>query len=300
MLGRNKESQGNQPVFRVDGSGGFSRRSFIGGAVAGGVAVAQKDRLLNAILPHPHLDLPSLPHPENPFAREKREKTLKVVTTGIQEMAEFVPLKETNLAVVQVLKGARHFGFLFDSRATMTVSTTAKVTSDFSVFFPPTPESYTDATNQVSNALSQPGVPEVGMVGGVPALEISEDLNTVTITLPHPELPHVGDILPDFSSVKIDRGQGGLEDRIENFTGTSSIRDTELYIAAQKATLEKLKSDPTLILRAQVRIEKMLRTFLSLKFENVHINFVNPTVGPEMPLVAQPQMPNVAAKAAGK
>lgn len=296
MLFREKDSSLSNPDNSGMSARGRARRNFLlrsGGAVGvAGAAYLNRGKIIDALTP----GLPSLPDIDNPFKRKTKEEILGAIITGIIDCAEVTPLKITERVKVRVEKDAKILDFLFDSAAEAEIDTLARITTDFSPFLPP-PAAELDHPAMAPDVPDKRISPQVGMVGGIPALVLSDDLRTVTVTLPHPELPKAGEIIPDFATARIKYGKGGLEDKIENWTGTSSIRDTELYRLAQKAALQKLKEDPTLIPRAKAKVDRLLRSLLIL-FETVNINFVNPYAGPEMPTATQ--APKPAAQAKGK
>lgn len=261
---------------------GSTRLEFIAGVGTGIAATLVGQRFKDALPHRPHLGFPDA---LNPFDRELKEKTLRAAITGITEYAQFISHVAKIDVKVQVEKDAKYLDMLFDSKATAEVSIAANITSDFSAFFPPTGEEMDHPTTTLPSLVADKAVqPLVGMVGVVPALEISDDLKTLTVTLPNPKLPPVGEFLPNFAKVKIKYGKGGLEDRIENWTGTSSIRDTELYMAAQRAALKKLSEDPTVLPKAKERIAKLLRSLLGAggNYETININFVDPNEKPDI------------------
>ncbi|HVF69812.1 MAG TPA: hypothetical protein VNA13_04600 [Xanthomonadales bacterium] len=260
---------------------GAGRRRFLTGglklAAVAGVGTVAAEKFV------PGVDL--FPTVRNPFKFETKERSVEVVMTGLHDVAKLVPIEVTHNIVAQIEKDAPFLDSIFDKKATIICPTKLWVTCDLSAFAPLENETPTTTIPGVETTTTLPSVP---MIGGRPAIDISDDGTWVLVRVPNPVIPPQEDVIPDLEQMIIINGQGGLGDKIQNLLGIHKISEKALIQKAQKDAWEDAMGKPEILVRAKENTREVIGVMLGRSFPNgVTIEFVDPAAKPEIPQVTE-------------
>lgn len=249
-----------------------SRRSALGtlgrlslGAAAGAVAV---ERFTDVDL-----------IPEIPFFKFKtKEEVIEAVRTGLHRAAKYVPVEVTHDIEAKIEKDAPFFDGVFDKESRIKCKTKMWVTCDLSPFLPPEKPTPTPLSPVMETTTTLPHVP---MIGGRPAIEVSDDATQVLVRLAHPVIPPKGDIVPDIENLVITHGKGGAGDRLQNLFGIHKISEKDLIKLAQKYAWELAIKDPEIIPSAEQETRELIEWLFGWGFPGgVRVEFVDPNAPP--------------------
>lgn len=214
----------------------------------------------------------------NPFKGKTKEQTIDVFRRGISKVAKLVTAEVNDIVTAQIEVDAPFLDGIFDRKSTIICPTKLFVGCDLSAFSAPTDNTRPDVFGVAETTTTLAPVPQLG---GIPALQMSDDYSSLTIRVPHAVIPPVEEVLPDIDRLRIINGQGGFRDKFQNLVGIQKIKAQQLIKKAQKDAWEAAKNDPQVIIDAEGRAKEILEGMFSPFFSNgVNVEFVNPYLGP--------------------
>jgi hypothetical protein len=260
-------------------SSDMTRRKFLrkAGATAGKVGVGVA---VGAMVVEHFTDFNVIP---DIFKGETREQVTERVRRGILDVAELITLKIDDTYKIVVEKDAPILDSIFDKKATGEIPTRVLLSADLKIF--DTAPEINDVNSKSNNPQeSTPAtLPPIPFVGGMPAIEVSEDRSSVIVRLPHLTVPDYKEVILDLENAKIVNGQGGVGDRLQHVFNIHKIDPTKFYLRAQKEAVESVKREPDLLLRAEGNAKRLLESMLRFGFQHASVEFVDRVQGPQAP-----------------